>query len=463
MPVERYTATLSDGRKVVVESDHPPSEAEILAVVGGTGSAAGPRGMGTPPAAGNPSAGTTPRDRDWLDTAASWLPTAGSAAGAILGGAGGLFGAGVGAVPGSALGAAGGGALGKTLEKTINEYRHPEEQNLISLGTLADIGTEGVVQGGLDLVGGALTRGAVKGGTALYRKMLRPNISARLAPRAAEIVQTGIRENVNPFNLHQVEGLEPTISDIGDQVALVGHGTPGTINPAQTAARTRRVINKFAGPGADPADRAAAASVPRNFLDDATETVSQRFSRPAQTLEGHEYSTLQSRPLQRARPMDWDAVQQARRSTGASAGGNSFGITRGAETEARKELYHELGTDLGTLNPEVRPLMNRERQLIDLKDAATAAYNRGANTNWVSLRHLAPFGVGIGTGAVAGLPAGALATGGALALTNPRVITKAALMAARARRHGVLSQAPRMLFGGYHALTAGDRPDDAGY
>lgn len=427
---------------------------------GGTGASGG---GGNPPAAGTQaaSAGPSSPPRDWVDTAASWLPTVGGFAGGLLGGSAGAAGGGVGAVPGAALGAAAGGAGGKALEETINEWRHPEQQNLVSLKTLGDVAGEGALQGAYELGGGILAKGANTAGRIVYRKMLQPSLSARLMPRAAETVETGIREGLNPFSARSVGGLEPKIADINTQAEGIIHatGTNPVADPRAIAGRVRKTVNKFAGSGADPADRAAARSVPHQFLEDQVRTVpGGRMVQPAQTLEGRPYSLITERPpVKRYAPMSGDDLLQARRSTGHSAGQNSFGLVRGAETEARKELYHEQGTELGSIYPEAKGLFNQERQLIDLKDAAVSAHERQANRSMVSLRNLGFAGAGLSAASATKDPSNAL-TYGLLpwALTNPRVITRAALMAAHASPR-VVSQFPRLLGGGIHAATASDR------
>jgi len=460
MPTGTYRVTLSDGRRITVESDHTPTEAEILSQLGGgAGTQADSTGATLTPGVTAPSsAAPAPQrspQRDWVDTAASWIPTVAGAAGGLAGGATGLFGAGVGALPGAVGGAAAGGALGRGVEEAIEKYRHPDQHNLISLGTLKNMALEGAVQGGSELVGAGVGKVLGATGKAVYRKMLKPSISARLAERAPEIVETGLREGVNPFAPKSLAKVEPTIQDLNAQVeGIVGStGSAPVAHPLPVARRLQRVANKFAGSGADPADRAAVQGVKRNFLRDQTALVPGTPTtklQPTGVLDASGnpvFRPVTTTPtVRRLQPMSGEELLKARRSTGASAGSTSFGITRGAETEARKELYHELGTELGSTYPTTKPLMNRERQLIDLKDTAEAAVNREANRSVTSLRHLVPLGLGVTSFGLSNDPKSAAEYWlTAEMLANPRLMTRAAMLAWKAGAYPqALATIPRL-------------------
>lgn len=397
----------------------------------------------------------TADNRDTIDKVMDWVPTAAGMAGGILGGtAGTIFGMGVGAAPGAIGGATVLGAGGEAVRRIVQNIRHGITPDTTGMSELKGIALEGGAQGAYEAGGQVAAKALTKGGQVLYRKLLKPSISERLAERAPEIVDTGLRERVNPFSVKSVGRLEPEIKGINSEVeGIIGGPQPPTMpsDPRVVATRLQKVAAKFAGSGAAPEDRAAVKAVKEGFLKDQTIQVPQQVTNQVPTGFYNPSGQPILKPVttttmaDQIQPMSGMDLVKARRSTGASAGATSFGITRGAETEARKELYHELGQEIKTQFPRTEPLLNRERQLIDLKDAAIKANDRQANASITSLRHLLPPTAGAaayyGGGDTSQAIKASLLTA---AMTNPRILARLAIEAARAGSHPrVLAQFPR--------------------
>lgn len=432
------------GRTVTLRGDTPPTEADLDQVF-----------AQLPPV--EPKA----RAKDWFDTAAEWLPTAAATAGGVTGGA---MSGGLAAIPAAGVF----GAAGKGLQNVYKAIRNPYEGQdgdvpQTIAGNLGDIALEGGVQAAAEGGGQLLAKGLKAGASSAYRRLLKPSISERLAPRAREIVQTGLETGTNPYSTRSLGKLEPAISHLNEivestvrapQTTAAGHQVSPIFDPKKIALRVQRVADKFAGAGADPADRAAAARVPEQFLDDLTVQVPHPGP-PVPVLTGlvnpatGQPFTMPSTIMKpTVRQIGGEELLASRRATGASTGATSFGITRGAETEARKELYHHMGQELGDgfsgpiqdgkrVFNGLRDVTNTERRLIDLKDAAVKANDRNANQGLTSLRRLLPLGgFGIGYQRDGGSVGTALGTAAATELLiNPRLSTRAALLAFMASKH----------------------------
>lgn len=442
----KFEIQAPDGRTLEIEGPQAPSEQELNQIFQSL--------PGTKP----------PVDpRDTIDKAMDWLPTAAGTLGGVLGGtAGTIFGVGVGAVPGAIGGATTLGAGGEAIRRIVHNVRHGITPETTGMSELKGVALGGLEQGAYEATGQAIGAGLTKGAKVAYRKLLRPSISERLAERAPEIVDTGIATRTNPFSAKSVGRLEPQIEKLNTEVeGIIGqHLQPPTmpVDPRVVSSRLGGVAEKFAGAGADPADRAAIAGVKKGFLKDQTIQVPHHTTSQVPTgfydpsgnmiMRPHTTTTM----VDQLKPMTGTDLLKARRSTGASAGSTSFGITRGAETEARKELYHELGQEIRTQYPRTSPLMDTERRLIDLKDAAIKANDREANAGIFALRKLLPVGTGVATfyggGDTSQAAKGALLTA---AMTNPRILTEMVLMAARmGERPWLMSQGLRLGGGAVH-------------
>lgn len=421
MPI--YTVRLSDGRTVKLQADREPTESEVLAQIG----PAPPSAPAVSPAVSHTSSPKVElfgHDMTGVgDAAVHALPQVGGIAGEMVGGRYGK----VGSVVGSAVG----GAAGKGAEMLLDDQPQTFGEGAKAMGTEALI-QGGSAAGGIGL--GALLKG---GATALYRKALQPAVSERLAPRAAETVETGLVERINPFSMRNLRRIEPALEDLKGRVAgmVGGQPTRPIASPSTLAGRTTNTIDRYLPAGADPADRAAAMRVPQQFVEDRTLSTPAQFYPPTPAVS-HEVPFGSGTDL-----------VASRRAAGASAGQKSFGVTRGAETDARKELYHVMGEELGQTYPQTVPLMNRERRLIDLKDASFSAHERAANR-----------GLGFagkhGLAGAAAIYGGANQNGSAMdAIRNglvaemamsPRVWSRSAILMRQLSEHPhLLSQLPR--------------------
>lgn len=386
--------------------------------------------------------------------AADWAPTIGGAAGGILGGlAGAAGGFGVGAAPGAIGGASAGGALGKVVQNAANAalgrgsgYDRPIDTPMVSL---RDIAGEGALQGGYEALGQGAGAVLGKAGSAMYRKLLQPSITERLAPRAADTVATGLQERINPFSAKHLQYVKDTIEDLNSQVENAVRDQSkivrATANPKDVEQRVVKQAAKFAGSGADPADRAAIARVRQGFLEDQTQMAPKQVQKMMPgPFGGNPRLQTVTELVPELQPMTPVDILKARRSTGASAGSKAFGNAGvGADIAGRKELYHELGTELGDMVPSVKPVMNRESRLIDLKDAAMAASDKAANAKFVSLSKLAPAGAAAGSLLYDHDPTTAAERAAvAYMMFNPRVLAQLAIESAR------LGARPRTLAAG---------------
>lgn len=411
----KYEVVLSDGRKFHVEADSRPSEADILAQLGhGTSTQSD-----TDVVAKAAGKATGIQSDSWLRRALDTLPTVGGIVGGLAGGK---------ATPLATGLSAAGGAVGEGLRQGGYALSgRPTATNIPQ--QMAQAALE---QAGSTLLGAGISKGAGAVAPWLYRTALKPPISERLAPRAATTVRTGLEEGINPISARSLAKIEPRISDLNARVEGMVHSTGGTPIASSTdiTSRLGRVARNYSGAGADPADRAAVQGVQDQFLTDTG----------GQPLSGPE-------------------LLRARRSTGRSAGGKNFGITRGAETEARKELYGSLGTEIGNQYPRTQPLLDRESRLIDLKDAGQAAYERHANQPAISLRDLIPYA---GTGAVASVLGGGPTSGLTAiallkALRSPRLGARAAISLHQLSKHPQgAAMVPRSLFALGHQLQEDD-------
>lgn len=420
----RYTIEAPDGRRVTIEGVAPPTEQDMAEVF----SSLPPRR-----ALDSPMAAPAPTPKSVATRAAEWLPTV-MGAGFGMAGGGGLKGAAM-----AALGGAGGEGYRQAFEGGRRLAGQAPEGELPDSfwGQVKGMGQEAAVQGASELVGQGLGRLMKAGGTALYRKLLKPSLTPRLAAKAGQTVETGMEYGINPFAPKSLGRIEPEISRLGSEVEQLIASHPGGVSsplprsPLPIAQRVTKTAEKYAAPGADPLDRAAAARVPQQFLEDLTQTQVTHTPLASGAVDASGRPIMQTVSTKQLTPMTGKEILEARRAAGRSAGGNAFGVTRGAETEARKELYHELGQELGDMyGGQVRGRMGLESRLIDLKDAATAAAERAKNSGGLTtLRHIVPAGLGYGAYQAGSDPTSA-ATYWLLAemASNPRMLARAALM-----------------------------------
>jgi hypothetical protein len=136
----------------------------------------------------------TPPERSWTDAAVGALPAVGGALGGIVGGIGGTVGGfGVGGVPGAVGGAAIGGAGGEAAKQLINRMRGAEAP-ATPLQAASGIGREAAVQGGSELAGRGVMKGAQMAAHGLMDFAIRP--APTVAEEFGDIAATALRERL---------------------------------------------------------------------------------------------------------------------------------------------------------------------------------------------------------------------------------------------------------------------------
>lgn len=350
--------------------------------------------------------------RTWTDVAVDALPAVGGALGGIVGGIGGtVAGMGVGGVPGAIGGATLGGGAGEAMRQLVNRARGVEAPDT-PLEAAKDIGVAGAVNGALEGVGATVGPAIAKGAKAVYRGFLKPSLSARLGPKAGQIVETAIRESL-PVTESGAAHAEALIKELNAEVDDVLANTTGTVDLGAVANRLRQwAQSQYNRPGRAASDLEAAMEV-ANRIDNHPSMAAQIPLAPNNTISAA-------------------AANQVKRDVQAGAA-TAYGVKSGAEKSAEKQGARMLRQDIEAVAPEVGALNARESQLIDAARALRSATGRESNRN-------AMFGVptvlagAAGGGEYARTGDPVQATAMALALRtgmHPAVATRAAILAAK--------------------------------
>jgi hypothetical protein len=382
--------------------------------------------MGSPPdldASGNPVANfktTTVGDTsqlDALDRLIGLMPAAGGMAGGIIGGVGGtVLGVGVGGVPGAAGGAALGGAAGESLRQLIELARGHRHDGPVSATSAAKgIGTQGAVQGASELVGAGVGKAVTTGAKAVYRGYLKPSLSARMAPKANEIVDTAIAEGL-AISRVGAQKAQRIITELRTAVDGILAKTTGTIDLHQVAQKVRAFAkNRYYKPGVDPSDYEAALKV-------------------ADNLDTHAALNLPAGVKPSRVDVSLSDANASKRGLYTSIKEAGFGTPQGAKKTTEKFAANQLKTGLEKAAASIAPLNARESKLIDAAKTISRAVEREANQNPLyGVKTLASMGVGGGIGAASGqdpVVAAALAFG-ARQLLRPAVASRLAITASR--------------------------------
>lgn len=302
--------------------------------------------------------------RTWTDTAVDALPTIGGLAGGIIGGIGGtVAGMGVGGVPGAVGGATVGGAAGESARQLVNRARGaPAPNSPIQAAT--SIATQGALQGGAELIGGAVTKGATKAASAVYRGYLKPSLSNQMLPRANAIVKTALDEAL-PISRGGVETANRVIGELRAEVEDVLAKAAGKVDLHQIANKVRSFArSRYYKPGVDSTDFDAAMAV-ANKLD----------AHPALNLPPGAAPTRVDVSLSKA--------NEVKRALDTSVKETGFGVTTGAKKSTEKFARHEINTELQQKAAKIAPLNARESKLIDAAKTIARAVEREANQNQV--------------------------------------------------------------------------------
>ena len=378
-----------------------------------------------------PTARGAARERSWVDTAVDALPTAGGIAGGIVGGIGGTgAGRGGGGVPGAGGGATLGGGAGEALRQLVNRARG-ETAPGTPLEAAGAIGSQGAIQGASEALGTGVTKAAASGAQAVYRGFLKPSISARMAPKANQIVQTALDEAL-PITRGGAETGQRVINELRTEVDGILAQSQGRVDLHAIAERVRAFAKrKYFKPGADQSDYKAALDV-------------------ADRLDRHPSLGIPPGVTPTRVKVPAAAANETKRALDTSVGDTGFGVKTGATRTTEKVARHATREALEGIEPRIAPLNARESRLIDATRAIKQAVEREANRN-------AMFGVpSILAGAAGGAeyarggdPASAAATALALrAGMHPAVASRIAVTAYRLSRElGVAaSTAARVAF-----------------
>ena len=416
MPQREVVIVGNDGREHVFPPGFDPKRA--AAIVRGQAT----RKQATPPPAaatadmmaqstfeGDPTA-----PRTWTDTAVDALPMLGGIGGGIVGGIGGtVLGMGVGGVPGAVGGATLGGGAGESARQLINRARGADAP-ATALDAATGIGIQGAVQGASEALGAGVAGVATRGAKAVYRGFLKPSISARMAPRANQIVQTALDEAL-PITRGGAQAGQRVINELRAEVDGLLAQSDKRVDLHAIAERVRAFAKrKYFKPGADQADYKAALDV-------------------ADRLDRHPSLGLPPGAAPTRVDVPVAVGNETKRALDASVGDTGFGVKTGATRTTEKFARRQTREALEGVEPAIRPLNARESKLIDATRAIGQAVEREANRNQI-------FGVpsimAVGAGGVGFARGGDPTTVATMALAarvgmHPAVASRAAIVAYR--------------------------------
>jgi hypothetical protein len=251
-----------------------------------------------------------------LDGIINLLPAIGGTVGGIAGGISGIPAAGIGAFPAAVIGAGAGGAGGEAWKQNINRMRGKTAPGTVT-DAASKIGTEGAIQAGTEVVGGAVGKAFKEGGKAIYRGYLKPSLAGTELAKASEIVETGIREML-PITKAGENRANRIISEINAQVETVLRSNPGKVDLKKVADEVRAFAGrKYNRPGVPSTDYEAALKV-------------------ADDIDKHASLGIPAGAKPSRVDVSLPHANETKRALDQAAGDASFGMERGAATEARK-------------------------------------------------------------------------------------------------------------------------------
>lgn len=443
---QEYTVRDTQTGKVVTfrwNGMTPPAESDLESVF------AEARGQSS-------KASTAAPDTSMLDTLIGLLPAAGGTLGGIVGGIGGtVAGMGIGGVPGAVGGATLGGAAGEAAKQLANRARGKPSPET-SMQALAELGKEGAIQGGSELIGAGIAKGVSSGAKAVYRGYLKPSLAAKNVGKANQIVETALKEAI------PITRAGATIDEAGKITGKAGRliselraevdaevaSASGTIDLKRIADRVRRFAKaKYFKPGADQADYKAALDV-------------------ADRLDAHPALKLPAGQTPARIPVSVSKANETKR-TLQDAARNSYGTPNAnakkiAEKAGARKLRIAVEGATGGRSGAVAQLNAREAKLISAAKAiAQAVAREGNNDRLVGVKTLAAGAVGGSYGYEQGGTPGAIAgTLASRAALTPAVATRAAIVAHRiAKQLGVSAASAARLAA--VALESEQEPDRA--
>lgn len=315
--------------------------------------------------------------RTWTDTAVDALPTVGGLVGGIAGAVGGPLGA----IGGAALG----GAAGEGYKQIANRLRGKDAPTS-PVDAVTSMAAQGAMQGGAEAIGGAVTKGATKAASAVYRGYLKPSLSKQMLPRANEIVNTALDEAI-PISRSGIQTAERVINEIKGEVDEILKSTPGHIDLHAVAEKVRRFAKaRYYTAGADMTNFNAAMKVADNI--DAHPSIMRPGPKVAQEVQ----STIldpSGKPVTRIDMVPGPKVADTKASLTAAnkvkgtldteIGEASFGVESGASKTTKKYGRHAMRVALEKQAAKIAPLNARESKLIDAAKTIARAVEREAN------------------------------------------------------------------------------------
>lgn len=218
----------------------------------------------------NPSHPAPDPKHSWIDTAVDWLPTAGGIVGGLAGSAGGPVGA--------MVGATAGGAAGQGLKQKINEARGavPPATGMNAIRQIGEMGKQGAIQGGAELIGQGIAAGGVKLAQHLGERAMTSAIGAapgiKVASKAAvkgetlPVVKTLLNEGIN-VSPRGVEKLNVLINATNEEIkAALEPVAHLPVNPYKVTAKLGETAKTFAQQATPETDLRMVSNAGQEFL-----------------------------------------------------------------------------------------------------------------------------------------------------------------------------------------------------
>jgi hypothetical protein len=246
---------------------------------------------------------------------------------------------------------------------------------------------QGAEQAGLAYAGEQVPKALTAGAQAVYRSYLKPSLAGKMLPKAAEVVNTALREGL-AIGERGAAKAEQIISGLNDQVQELLKNSTGEIDLHEVADRVRMWATKtFYKPGVAEGDYEAALKVADSLDKHATLEVTKQV--PVTKTVNSSIVDESGKPFTREvttnknvtsyrRNVPMTEAQSSKQGLQYSAR-NAYGVQSEATTTAQKVAGSELRQAIETQVPKVGPLNARESKLIDAAEAIDRAIGREAN------------------------------------------------------------------------------------
>ncbi len=312
--------------------------------------------------------------KKWVSKAVDWLPTAGGAVGGLMGGAMGAPAGGIGAIPGAVAGATLGGAAGASVAGMAH-HMLGDKPDPTNSEAMRDVAGQMALQGGSELAGAGLVKGASAAAPWLMTKAVKPAYkTAEKAIKNVEVprvVQTLLDEGINVTS-GGIGKINTLMASTNKQLKNIIATSTAEASPAEVVNEVRPVMRKAMAQSAPSADKAAV----RGVIDDFVASHGRDAA-----------GVIKKIPVQR--------LQELKQGTYQSIGSRNFGETKGFALEAEKALARGEKKAIERAHPEVGPLNAREGRLIEAKDAVAKVVGQVGNRDMGGLAPLSSNPTGI--------------------------------------------------------------------